>query len=93
MITPNEAVQDIDAVLVKLAANLDKIRGWSDRINADIQKVDQEFLIKVIPGLGPIATVVAEISTSLTAMVDALDNIADGLAANAQAKGVSVTHP
>jgi hypothetical protein len=73
---------DIDTVLVKLAATLDKVRGWSDKINADIQKVDQEFLVKVIPGLEPIATVVAEISTGLTAMVDALDTIADGLAAN-----------
>lgn len=82
MTTQAAVVEDIDAVIVKLAASLDKVRGWTDKISADIQKVDQEFLVKVIPGLEPIATVVAEITTAMTAVVDALDNIADGLAAS-----------
>jgi hypothetical protein len=81
MTTQSAVVQDIDEAFVKIAASLDKVRGWTDKINADIQKVDQEFLVKIIPGLEPIATVVAEISTALTACIDALDNIADGLAA------------
>jgi hypothetical protein len=81
MTTQAAVVADVDAALVKIAASLDKVRDWTDKINTDIQKVDQEFLVKVIPGLEPIATVVAEISTALTACVDALDTIADGLAA------------
>jgi hypothetical protein len=80
MTTQSAVVSDVDAALVKIAASLDKVRGWTDKINADIQNVDHEFLVKVIPGLEPIATVVAEISTALTAAVDALDSIADGLA-------------
>jgi hypothetical protein len=81
MTTQSAVVADIETVLTKLAQDLDKVRAVSDKVNAEIQKVDSEFLVKVIPGLEPIATVVADIAGGLASAIDALDTIADGLAA------------
>jgi capsule polysaccharide export protein KpsE/RkpR len=90
MTTQATVVADIETVLTKLAADLDKVRSVSDKVNTEIQKVDSEFLVKVIPGLEPIATVVADISAGLASAIDALDTIADGLAS---LKAASPTAP
>jgi len=90
MTTQAAVVADIETVLTKLADDLDKVRSVSDKVNTEIQKVDSEFLVKVIPGLEPIATVVADIAAGLASAIDALDTIADGLAS---LKAASPTAP
>jgi uncharacterized phage infection (PIP) family protein YhgE len=77
-------VTDINSGLVKAAAALDKAKTVADKINAEIQNINSNWIEKIIPGLSPVATAVADIAGGLTAVIDAVDAIADGLAAQAK---------
>lgn len=97
MTTEATVVADIDSILAKLAADLDKVRAVADKVNTDLQGVEKNILVHLIPGLEPLITVVAEIAGGITTVIDALDDVADGLAANGgtvnPAKPVSAPTP
>jgi len=80
MITESAAIQDIDSILVKLKTDLDKVRVVADKVDKQIQSVGNEFFVKIVPGLEPLAQVGLNIASGLDAMIDALDDVADGLA-------------
>lgn len=89
-------VADIDSILVKSAAALDKARSFVDGIDAKVQAFGKEKLVTLaeeLTGTGPLAAIVLEIANGLDSFVDALATIADGVAANAGKTLPSATAP
>jgi hypothetical protein len=92
VITETAVIADIDAILIKLKGDLDKVRAVADKVDNQIDAIDREFFVKVIPGLGPLATIVTELANGLDAIIDAMDDVADGLA-SVKTQPTAVTTP
>jgi uncharacterized protein YoxC len=91
------AVKDVDSVLTQLATDLDKVRAFTDKINASVQKLQGDFVIKVaekFPEVQPVVTLIVDITQGFDALIDALDDVSDGLrSVNAKTLPQAATGP
>jgi hypothetical protein len=100
--TEAAVVKDIDSILVTATAAIDKARTFTDAADIKIQAFGKEKLVALaeeLTGTGPLAAIVLQLANALDSVVDAVDALADGVAANgktmvpANPLGVAVVAP